>query len=248
MFTGLSMRKLQFSTRYSRSIRPRPLTRWMSSVGFQMEIEELERLGRPRQLEVDLRTTHAGEVGAVFIYKGASSALNIRERLLFGQKSYVSELKFLSEHQDNESSHAALLGALCNEPTVFCPLWRVFGFLTGFIPGLFGGPRALYYTIISVETFVEEHYRTILSNLAIRGLNSRIPSSHEANGDRGRAYSYPLLAARLSSCCEDEIEHKEEAEQALLESDSRPAGLLMRSWTAVVQLGSKGAVAISSVV
>ncbi len=44
-----------------------------------------------------------------------------------------------------------------NQRTKLLPLWRLFGFLTGYIAAIFG-PHAFYATVAAVETFVDQHY------------------------------------------------------------------------------------------
>ena len=68
-----------------------------------------------------MRSNHAGETGAVNIYKGAIKALDIRRSLGLsyggnarkGQLSYEDRLRaFALEHRDSEQHHVDLLGAV----------------------------------------------------------------------------------------------------------------------------------------
>jgi demethoxyubiquinone hydroxylase (CLK1/Coq7/Cat5 family) len=94
----------------------------------------------PAPLLADLRTDHAGETGAVMIYRGI---------LAFTRDAAVR--RFAHGHLATEAEHLAAI-----EPLL--PLWRSAGWLTGALPAMLG-PRAVYATIEAVETFVDRHYR-----------------------------------------------------------------------------------------
>ena len=100
-------------------------------------------------LLADLRSDHAGETGAVWIYKGILSGSGDPE---------VRE--FASKHLVAESRHLALMETLLTQSQRSCllPLWRLAGFLTGYVPSLMGS-RAVFLVIEAVETFV----KTIIS-------------------------------------------------------------------------------------
>lgn len=107
----------------------------------------------------DLRSDHAGETGAVAIYLGILSVCRdpgIR--------------RFATGHPATERAHLARIGALLppGEASALLPLWRVAGWLTGFLPSLIG-PRAVYATIDAVETFVDHHHEAQLRKLPADG-------------------------------------------------------------------------------
>jgi ubiquinone biosynthesis monooxygenase Coq7 len=158
----------------------------------------------------DLRSDHAGETGAVAIYLGILAvSRNARIR------------HFALEHLATEREHLARLGALLpvNQRSALLPLWRVAGWLTGFLPALFG-PRAVYATIDAVETFVDHHYEEQIRNLP-------------ADGPGG------ALRALLMACQADEVHHRDEARAA----GAAPTGKLTRAWQWLVSTGSALAVA-----
>jgi len=158
----------------------------------------------------DLRSDHAGETGAVAIYLGILAASrNARIR------------HFAREHLATEREHLARLGALLplNRRSALLPLWRVAGWLTGFLPALFG-PRAVYATIDAVETFVDHHYEEQIRKLP-------------ADGPGG------ALRALLMACQADEVHHRDEARAA----GAAPAGRLIQAWQWLVGTGSALAVA-----
>ena len=95
-----------------------------------------------------LRSDHAGEIGAVNIYKG----------ILWCAKDPVV-LAFANCHLEVESRHLeSVEGILTPENrSIFTPLWIVAGRVLGVV-AVAGGQNFLFSTIASVEEFVVEHY------------------------------------------------------------------------------------------
>lgn len=175
----------------------------------------------PAFLVADLRTDHAGEAGAVMIYRGmlaVSRDVNVR--------------RFARAHLAAEQGHCAQIELLLPpaQRSRLLPLWRIAGWLTGALPAMFG-PRAVYATIQSVETFVDQHYAEQLSAI-------------DRHDPQRRDSPLQLLRAVLHSFRDDEIEHRDEA-AALLSGCGRPAGAALRLWTQVVATGSRLAVKVS---
>lgn len=168
-----------------------------------------------RYLERELRSDHAGETGAVYIYRGIAFAARLRndsELLLFAQ-----------QHGETEAEHLALIETWLppsRRSRLLIP-WRVAGWLTGALPGLISR-RAVYATIVAVETFVDKHYQQQIDYLNL----------HE--GDDG-------LRALLLRCQADECQHRDEA--AALAGATKTWAI--RAWCAVVEAGSAGAVALA---
>jgi demethoxyubiquinone hydroxylase (CLK1/Coq7/Cat5 family) len=135
-----------------------------------------------RELAGDLRSDHAGETGAVWIYRGL---------LAVSRNPGVRE--FAKRHLATEQGHLGKIVAVLPWPqrSRLLPGWRVAGFATGALPALFG-PRAVYATIAAVETFVDQHYQHQIDKLANR------PEHAE-------------LLALLVECQQDECEHRDEA-------------------------------------
>ncbi len=102
----------------------------------------------PNIIIPDLRTDHAGETGAVFIYKGI---------LLVSKDKEI--LEFAKNHLLTEKKHLELLEKILpdNEKSKLLFLWKFLGLLTGLIPALIG-KKFIYATIFFVESFVEKHY------------------------------------------------------------------------------------------
>jgi 3-demethoxyubiquinol 3-hydroxylase len=139
----------------------------------------------PSLVFADLRTDHAGEVGAVCIYEGV---------LRFAKDPLLRA--FAQHHLATEQKHLGLVTAWlpAEHYSRLLPLWRLAGFLTGALPALFG-PRAVYATIEAVETFVDKHYDEQVQMLA----------SQPALGK---------LLETLQLCQADEVAHRDEAAAA----------------------------------
>ena len=140
----------------------------------------------PAEVFADLRTDHAGELGAVCIYQGVLQFARDPVLRAFAKHHLVTEQKHLLLISDwlPKAEYSRLL-----------PLWKLAGFLTGALPALFGS-KAVYATIEAVETFVNHHYED-----QIRGLESKPELSD--------------LRHTLLACQADEVAHRDEAAAAL---------------------------------
>jgi ubiquinone biosynthesis monooxygenase Coq7 len=159
----------------------------------------------------DLRSDHAGETGAVMIYRG-----------ILARTADPGIRAFATQHLATEAEHLRLLEAMLapGQRSVLLPIWRVAGFLTGWLPAVFG-PRAVYATIEAVETFVDHHYAEQIAKLG-------------QSGEEG------ALRRLLETCQGEEVHHRDEAAAAL---GTAPRGPLLRAWAFVVGSGSAAAVA-----
>ena len=101
----------------------------------------------PDHVLADLRTDHAGETGAVFIYRGV---------LCF---SHPVLRAFATRHLEAEQQHLRLMERWLPDRhrSRLLSIWRIAGWLAGALPAL-AGPRAVYATVAAVETFVDRHY------------------------------------------------------------------------------------------
>ena len=138
--------------------------------------------GLPRWLQQELRSDHAGEFGAVMIYRGI---------LAISRDASVRE--FAASHLQTEQKHLTLMEEIVPVAgrTRLLPLWRVMGWLTGAVPALFGR-QAVFATIEAVETFVDHHYEQQIVRLM-------------PEGEHG-----PLRQVLLD-CQADEVSHRDEA-------------------------------------
>ncbi len=139
----------------------------------------------PSWVFADLRTDHAGEVGAVCIYQGV---------LKFARDPVLRA--FAEHHLTTEQKHLRLISGWLPPAhySRLLPLWRLAGFLTGALPALFGS-KAVYATIEAVETFVNHHYED-----QIRALDSQ-PHLND-------------LLQTLLDCQADEVAHRDESAAA----------------------------------
>lgn len=166
----------------------------------------------PLWLRQDMRSNHAGETGAVYIYRGILSVSKNEQVRTFAR-----------EHLATEEGHLELISnelPVCHH-SVFLPLWKLAGYLTGAIPSLFGS-NAVYATIDAVETFVGEHYLEQIDRLQAKA-------------------SFPELRALLEKCRDDEIDHRDEARDAMSTGNSP----FLRGWCYLVRKGSKFAVTLA---
>jgi ubiquinone biosynthesis monooxygenase Coq7 len=172
----------------------------------------------PSRLVSDLRSDHAGETGAVMIYRGI---------LATTRDAAVS--RFAQGHLVTESAHLAAIEQLLapRHRSRLLPLWRSAGWLTGALPA-WVGPRAVYATIEAVETFVDHHYTEQIESI------DRL--------DPGRADgALQALRAHLHSFRADEIDHRDDA-AARFDRHAGPPSPLLRLWIWAVGAGSRGAV------
>jgi ubiquinone biosynthesis monooxygenase Coq7 len=193
-----------------------------------------------RWLVAELASDHAGETGAVYIYRGAAAALRLRGSFAASGAAgdaggAAAASSFVAAHQATEEAHLALFDALLagglGRRSALVPAWRAAGFALGFVPTLAGGPPALYATVEAVEAFVVQHYAQQTGPLAAMTANAARP------GCTGGAC--PTLVALLSRCAEHEEAHRADAAARRGGAPLTAAG---RAWAAVVAGGSAGAV------
>lgn len=162
-----------------------------------------------------LRVDHAGELGAVHIYRGQRAVLGEaagRERIA-GQ---------LAEMEAHEAVHLARFDRLLTDnrvrPTALAPVWRLAGFALGAGTALLG-EKAAHACTEAVETVIEEHYAGQIAEIGSRD---------------------PELAAELSRFREEELAHRDLA----VEEGAREApGYSLLS--AVIRTGCRAAIKIS---
>ncbi len=168
-----------------------------------------------KHLERELRSDHAGETGAVSIYRGIATIARWR--------GDTELLGFADRHGQAEAEHLRLIEAwlpTAQRSRLLGP-WRLAGWLTGALPALMGR-RAVYATIAAVETFVDQHYQAQIDHLQSHG------------GPEG-------LLPLLLQCQADEIHHRDEAAQLA----GSPVPWPLRLWCAVVGSGSAAAVVLA---
>jgi ubiquinone biosynthesis monooxygenase Coq7 len=139
----------------------------------------------PVEVVADLRSDHAGETGAVWIYRGI---------LCFTRDQALRD--FASRHRSTEQEHLRRIESWLPpaQRSRLLPLWRLAGWLLGALPAL-AGPDAVYATVEAVERFVDRHYAEQLARL------HALPALH-------------ALRQTLADCRNDELAHRDEAAAA----------------------------------
>lgn len=106
----------------------------------------------------DLRSDHAGEAGAVQIYRGILAVSRNEVVRAFAREHLATEQRHLAFFE-RWLSPAARSHAL--------PVWKTAGWILGAIAALCG-PACLFRTINAVETFVDDHYRAQIEAMSDR--------------------------------------------------------------------------------
>ncbi len=170
---------------------------------------------RDKRLAEMLRVDHAGEYGAVAIYRG--------QRAVFSSLPHKEAVaKKIEEMEAGEAEHLKtfdrLLIARRVRPTLLGPLWSAAGFGLGAVTALMGEKAAMACTE-AVEDVIEKHY-----------------------GEQAQALDAdePGLAATIRQFREDEIGHKQTAEAAGA-AEAPGYGLLSRA----IRLGCRAAIRVA---
>lgn len=110
---------------------------------------------RERRTAEMIRVDHAGEHGAVQIYRGQRAVFENRP----GRERIADLLK---EMEDGEAHHLETFNRISTErgvrPTLFSPIWSAAGYGLGALTALMGERAAMACTS-AVEEVIEEHYR-----------------------------------------------------------------------------------------
>jgi demethoxyubiquinone hydroxylase (CLK1/Coq7/Cat5 family)/predicted DCC family thiol-disulfide oxidoreductase YuxK len=210
----------------------------------------------PAQMIPALRSDHAGETGAVWIY-----------RMMLALQRDPGLRPLLEEHAAQERQHLDAFNALLpwRHRSRLLVLWRIAGAVTGAVAAL-GGQRWTLATIAAVERFVDRHYLEQIEALQ-QLIDARIddpitrqtaisdcstgwcaPESPDSQADRLRE-----LLSLLVSFRNDECRHRDDATRAL--DDQTAPGLTdpsaqlatpgersLRAWCMLVERGSAIAV------
>ena len=159
----------------------------------------------PRIAEI-LRVDHAGEYGAVAIYRG--------QQAVFKRNAKTREIaEQLAEMEAEEQKHLDAFDKILIErnvrPTAMTPIWNVAGYGLGVVTALMG-EKAAHACTEAVENVIEQHY------------GAQVEEIKEEE---------PELAATFAEFREDELAHRDTAvEQGAHEAPAY--GLLSRLITA----------------
>ena len=107
------------------------------------------------QLRRDLRSDHAGETGAVYIYRAILQFTRDPEIIAFATEHLATEERHLSAFENWLPQR---------DKSRLIPLWRIAGWSLGAV-SLLGGRAGVYRTIEAVERFVVIHYQEQLDYL-----------------------------------------------------------------------------------
>lgn len=166
-------------------------------------------------LQRELRSNHAGETGAVYIYKGIVDVASWR-----GDSELLS---FAKAHGVTESEHLSLIEdwlPLAQRSFLLGP-WRLAGWVTGALPAIFGR-QPVYRTIAAVETFVDHHYQQQIDHIKSCGGPTE-------------------LLSLLIKCQADEQAHRDES----LALASEKSSFYIQAWCWLVGWGSAVAVMLA---
>jgi ubiquinone biosynthesis monooxygenase Coq7 len=161
-----------------------------------------------RRLAEMIRVDHAGEYGAVQIYRGQRAVFDRIEG-----KAHAARL--IAEMEEGEQEHLATFDRLIAErqvrPTLMAPVWRVAGFGLGAATALLG-EKAAHACTEAVEDVIEEHYgqqgeelRGVdneLKHIVDRFREEEIAHKETAISEGARsAPGYPVLSAVIKFGC-----------------------------------------------
>lgn len=165
-------------------------------------------MSRNRREEI-LRVDHAGEYGAVAIYKGQ---LAVFERQ-HGRERIVGQLREMAaQEQEHLDAFDRMLSAGRVRPTAMSPVWNAAGFALGVGTALLG-EKAAHACTEAVETVIEEHYGDQVGELREAGDDQLAETmakfqeeeaSHKelaASEGAAEAPAYPLLSAIIRTGC-----------------------------------------------
>ncbi len=148
-----------------------------------LHLPAFETLPIPAALRRDLRSDHAGETGAVYIYRGILQHTSCPEVISFARTHLTTETTHLNllENWLPSSNRSKLL-----------PLWRLSGWLLGAVAAKLG-KNFTFATIVAVERFVVAHYQAQIEQTqgVLRDLLISLQSDEAAHRDDA--------ATRLSS-------------------------------------------------
>ncbi|MGP1274886.1 MAG: demethoxyubiquinone hydroxylase family protein [Caulobacterales bacterium] len=156
-----------------------------------------------------IRIDHAGEYGAVQIYRG--------QRAVFGRLPSKTRIARQLEHMEaDEQDHLDAFDRYIAErgvrPTLLSPAWRLAGFGLGVATALMG-EKAAHACTEAVESVIENHYGEQVQELQAMGETelaadfARYQEEETAHKDLAveegahSAPGYPLLSALIKTGC-----------------------------------------------
>ncbi|KZX58336.1 hypothetical protein A3709_02425 [Halioglobus sp. HI00S01] len=118
----------------------------------------------PTWLQAELRSDHAGETGAVWIYRGI---------LRCSRDPVVRD--FAEQHLETEQDHLELFEQWLPRSikSLLLPAWCASGWILGALASI-GGRNGVFATIDAVETFVVKHYQQQIDRLTLNDLHPEV--------------------------------------------------------------------------
>lgn len=162
-----------------------------------------------------LRVDHAGEYGAVAIYRGQQAVFR-RSPATKDMAAQIAQME--AEEQKHLTAFDEMLVERAVRPTALSPIWQAAGYGLGVVTALMG-EKAAHACTEAVETVIEQHYAEQI----------------EATKD-----SEPALSAVFTEFREDELHHKDIALEGGAQ-DAPAYGLLSR----VITAGCKAAIEVT---
>lgn len=172
------------------------------------------RAPKQRLAEI-LRVDHAGEYGAVAIYRGQQAVFSKNQST---RKIAVQLQEMEAEEQKHLDAFDKLLIERHVRPTAMTPLWNVAGYGLGVVTALMG-EKAAHACTEAVETVIEQHYADQVEELK---------------------QDEPELSELFAEFREDELHHRDTAVAGGAQ-DAKGYALL----SAIIQTGCRAAIKIT---
>lgn len=163
----------------------------------------------PKRTEEMVRVDHAGEYGAVAIYRGQRAVFERRS----GKRRIAEQL---AQMEAEEQAHLDAFDKLILErgvrPTAMAPLWNAAGFGLGVATALLG-EKAAHACTEAVESVIEGHYDDQVRELEAKGetelsaMFAKFRDEETAHKDLAieegahEAPGYPVLSAAIKLGC-----------------------------------------------
>ena len=182
------------------------------------EVKRPGRVKNPERIEQMVRVDHAGEYGAVRIYKGQRAVFRNRpEKVrIAGQLQHMEadEQHHLDAFDDHIRSGLA-------RPTLLAPVWNAAGYGLGVVTALMG-EKAAHACTEAVESVIESHYDDQVKELEAMGetelaaqfaqFRDEETAHKDLAVDEGahEAVGYPLLSGLIKAGCHAAIKVTEQ--------------------------------------
>lgn len=182
----------------------------MSETGFtRRRIRRPGTVNHPTRVEEMIRVDHAGEYGAVQIYRGQLAVFSVlpHKSRIAGQLRHME-----ADEQHHLTAFDRLLMERHVRPTALGPVWNIAGHALGAATALMG-ERAAHACTEAVESVIEAHYAGQVEELTVMGETElaetfdRFREEEVAHKDTAveegarDAFGYPLLSGLIKAGC-----------------------------------------------